>query len=285
MVERGGRGVAYDADSGQRLWAAAFPMIAVFDAAVFRNLLVVAGESERPGAAGRSRQATLLVLDARTGELLRSVNPEIGSVRWVRFTPRGELIVGLTGAVAAIDPETGLTTWRNTQAPCVATQNAWVLGDNMLVQAEGRVLWLISAATGLLRPAPVDVRDKADTAMPPRTSVTAEGHLALSTPAGLAILAGDGALKGVDAVGQGESLLPPVPAEGAFYTLEMDTTSRDRTMPAAYNLHVLDAGSAMLKRTVPLMLAEPPQRLALLDGRLVVTAGHFTIVYTAPPER
>ncbi len=285
MVERGGRGVAYDADSGQRLWAAAFPMVGVFDAAVFRNLLVVAGEAERPGAAGRARHAVLLVLDARTGELLRTVNPEIGSIRWVRFTPRGELIVGMTGAVAAIDPETGQTTWRNTQAPCVATQNAWALGDNMLLQAEGRVLWLISSATGLLRPAPVDVRDKADTAVPPRPSVTAEGHLALSTPAGLAIVAGDGSLKGADAVGQGENLLPPVAADGAFYTIEVETTSRDRTVPAAYNLHVLDASSAMLKRTVPVVLAEPPQRMVVMDGRLVVTAGHFTIVYAAPGLR
>lgn len=285
MIERGARGVAYDADSGQRLWAATFPLSGVFDSAVFRNLLVVAGEAEQPGAAGRVRTPTVLVLDARTGELLQTVPLDIGAVRWVRFTPRGELIAGLTGAVVAIDAETGGVTWRNTQAPCAATQNAWVVGDSVIVQAEGRVLWLVAAGTGLLRPSPVDVRDRVDTSAPPRASLTADGRLALSTPAGLALIMPDGSVAGVDAVGQGESLVPAVPVEGGFLTIELETTSRDRTVAAAYAMHLLDAESAMLKRSVSLVLQEPPQRIAAMDGRVAVTAGHFTVVYAAPAGR
>ncbi len=291
LVDRSGRGVAFDADSGQRLWAASIALPGVYDCAVFRNILAVAGEGDRAAvlaaATGgiRPKASSIVLMDVRTGELLRTVALEPGPIRWIRFTPRGDLIVGVTGAVAAIDCEAGAVTWRNTQAPCISTQNAWVAGENVLIEAEGRTLWLLSASSGLLRSAPVDVRDRAGSSTAvSRASFTADGNLALSSPLGLAVIGIDGSVIGLDAVGRGENLLPPQPVVGGFATIETDAAIRERGVKTAFDLHLLDPKSAMLLRSARLELADAPSRMAAIDGRIAITAGGITVIYAAPVD-
>lgn len=285
MVERGGRGLVFDADSGQRLWAATLPLPAVYDTVMHRNLLAVAGEADAPAEADREdkgRVPQIVLLDARTGDLLRTVVAD-STVRWIRFMPRGELVAGLTRSVVAIDPETGSVLWTNSQPRCQNTLAAWTVGDSLFVQSDSRQVWMLTG--GVIRNDPVDTRDRLDSQGAPRVFFSQSGDLAWTTPQGLALVSSRGNLLGTDASGSGQSFLPAVATRDGFVLLEAESVSRDRAAPVPYLLHRLDNRSAKLMCTTPLALSDPPARLAALDGRLAISTGAGTVVLSAPAEK
>ncbi|MGD9689026.1 MAG: PQQ-binding-like beta-propeller repeat protein [Phycisphaerales bacterium] len=290
MVERSGRALAFDADSGQRLWAAALPLSAVFDTALYRNLLAVAGDAPNPaapvvagpGQAGpRVRGSQIVLLDARTGDLFHTIALE-STVRWIRFTPSGELVAGLTGSVVSINPDSGALTWTNSQPQCASTIAAWTIDDSIIVQAEDRQAWLLSSG-GMLRNSPVDTRERLETVAVPRAIFSQSGDLALATPRGIALISPSGALLGADALGGGQTMLPPLPIRDGFLVFDAEPAQRDRPTPV-YNLYKLDARSVMIAATVPIALAEPPSRIAAIDSRFAVSTSAGTIIFAAPPE-
>ncbi len=311
LVERGGRAVALDADSGAFLWSATTPVERVYDCAVEGNLLVIAGDQPvRPGSA--AFMPVMLMLDARTGQVVQQYPPAktevrdgLGQMRWVRIDSRGEVIAGLEGGIVSIDPDSGRESWRNPQGPAVRTLGAWLRGDRMLLVAEDRQLWSAETATGTIRAGAVESRGRTLSDAEVNTVITSEGNFAVCSAHGVAIISPEGALLGTDALGATDNLIPPVAGQGVFVTMETGSTvpqavtalTRPRNIglginiapagpgpePAVlpYNLHVIDSRSGMLTADASLLLAEPPLRVALLDGRILVTAGHSTVVYRA----
>jgi outer membrane protein assembly factor BamB len=308
LVERSGRVVGLDADSGSVLLAVTAPVARVFDAAVQGNVLVLAGDRPNKSAGGNvvSFSPTVVLMDARSGAVTGETPLSEGQARWVRLNSRGDLVVGAERGVLGVDPETGTVNWRNAQAPCAGTLAAWVTGDALLVVAEDRALWRMSVTTGALRPEPIETRGRLMTESEPLASVTREGGFALSTAQGLVLLSGEGELRGADALAATDNMIAPLPGQGVFVTMETGSASarpgqrggvgvgagvvvappgvqaEPGTELLPYNLHLLESGSGLLRSTVPLLLAEPPSVLALIEGRVAVTAGRTTVVYKAP---
>ena len=328
LVERSGRTVALDVDSGTLLWAAATPVERVFDCAVAGNLLVIAGE--RPTREGADDYVpTLLMIDSRTGQVVRQfpdgavgngqippaprpagaaraggAEASLGQIRWVRISPRGEVIAGTDGGLIAIDPDSGREAWLNPSPAALRTVGAWLKGDNMLVIGEDRQVWSVAVPTGVMSLTPVDTRGRLLSETDVSAFVTAEGNFALCSAQGVAILSADGKLVGTDALGATDNLLTPVPGQGVLVTMETGTTSPPPVTARGfgniggiriqqggneptllpYNLHIIDAKTGMLSADASLLLGEVPTRVTLLDNFIAVTAGHSTIVYRAPMQ-
>jgi outer membrane protein assembly factor BamB len=284
MVERSGRCLLLDADSGATLWNATLPINQVFDCDVAGELLAVAGDRDVIGPAGTvaSKEPVLVLLEARTGRVRHEIVLEDGSVRWLRLTSRGDLLLGCQNGIVAVDPETGRNLWRSNQPHSAGSLRAWVQGQSLLVVSSDRLLWRLSILTGAIEGNPIDTMGRLETGGEPVALPMDNDHLALCSPQGAVIIGPDGKTVGADALGATDNLLTPVAAQGVLVTMETGTSSRQQN-PAPFNLHVLDARSGVLKSTVPLALGEGPTRLMLLDGRIALSAGHSTIIYSAPP--
>jgi outer membrane protein assembly factor BamB len=289
LVERTGRLAAFDADAGSVLWTARLPLSRVFDCDVAGDLLAVAGERDEPGAPNGlvAPKAMLLILDARTGREVTSFTLDGGPVRWLRLTSRGEVLAGLEASVVGLDPESGAVAWRNDQPAAVETLRCWVKGGGSgtaLLLGRDRSLWRLSVATGTLDARPIDVAGRFDTNGEPALLPLDDDRAAIVSPQGVAVIGIDGRLLGADALGGGDTLLPAHAGEGVLVTIETGSSSREAGPPVS-NLHLLDARSARLIATAPLVLGDTPLRMALLDARVAVTAGHTTVLYRAEPRQ
>jgi hypothetical protein len=98
----------------------------------------------RPAAARR----VIALHDQRTGQTLGSIDAG-GSIRWVRITPSGVLIVGTDRAVQAYDLSDRTQRWSITRAPANDTLEAWPIGDLVYLLDTQRSLWRVPVATGL----------------------------------------------------------------------------------------------------------------------------------------
>ncbi|MGQ0626693.1 MAG: outer membrane protein assembly factor BamB family protein [Phycisphaerales bacterium] len=245
LIERSGRIVALDADSGGLLWAATVPLERVFDGTVSGNLLALAGDH-----LGRGEQElwipTVMMLDARTGQVAQQYLPTRGvplgagpdgdgdgRARWLRINSRGDLVAGLDGAVVALDPESGQVLWRMTDAPAVRSVGAYVRGDGLFLIAEDHALHQVALASGTLRTPAVETRGRLLSDGEVYPFATAEGNLAISSAQGVVIVNGAGALVGADALGATDNLLAPMPGAGVFVTMETGTSSPPPAPPQA----------------------------------------------------
>lgn len=291
LLERAGRAVAVDADAGSTLWSASLPLRAVYDTDLAGDLMVAIGDGEVAGPGGElvALVPRVLILDARTGRLVHQIDTDLGQLRWLRLSPRGDLVVGAQAGVMAIDPEAGAVLWKNTQAPVAAALRAWIHGPSVLCVSADRFIWSINLATGALAAQPSEVPPRLD-AVAATNSFFDDDRLALTSPQGLLVVNREGVVIGADALGATDNLITPVPAADAFFTIETGATSTigggGGGVPgggAAFALHRLSARTAKIEHTIALGLPEPPTRLSVLDGRLAVTAGPNTFVYLARP--
>lgn len=289
LVERSGRTVAYDGDSGATLWAGALPLARVFDSDVAGSTLIVAGERDQRRADGSvtGTLATILVVDARTGRVVHEVEPTVGPIRWLRMTNRGDVMVGGQLGVLAIDPESGQTIWTNTDAPAAAALRAWALGQSLLLVSADRSLWSLALSTGVAHPVASmgpNERTMIETSADPQAYAIADGGLALCSSRGLAIIDHDGNQIGGDALASEDALVGPVPADGLLVTIDSGSASRapGNAAGSVYGLHLLENRSGRIISTTPLLLPDQPQRITLMDGRIAITAGRSTIVYSSP---
>ncbi len=286
MVERTGRCVLLDADSGQQLWTANLAIHRVFDSDMIGGQLIVAGERDMRGPGGALIGATpvVLVIDARTGAVQREITPVGGPVRRVVFTERGDLILLLSTSVMCADPENGQPVWRIAQQPTAAAVEAGVLGERLLLMAEDRTLWQAGLADGQVAPGPLESRGRLDAASI-QAFTTATGATAFTTSQGALIFDHAGALVGVDALHPADNLLPAAMSERAVMMLATSgVPSRNAKDGEIYTLYAVGAENGALVASAPLLLGAVPQRLALMDGRVAVTAGHTTVIYPAPAD-
>ena len=290
LVERGGRAVVFDSDSGSTLWAAGLPIARVFDCDVAGSILAIAGERDVRRADGSVSGSTpmLLIVDARTGRVLHEIEPTTGQIRWLRLSTRGDLVLGCSGGLCSIDPENGQVNWLNADPPASGSLRAWALGQSLLLVASDRSLWSISFSTGAIRAIALrrgeEESVRIETSSEPQAYALDNGALALCSPKGLLIIDRDGNVVGGDALASEDTLVGPVPADRLVATLDAGVASR---MPAneaglVYALHLLESGTGRLLSSTPLALGEPPSKLTLLPGRIAITAGRTTVVYRAP---
>jgi outer membrane protein assembly factor BamB len=293
MVEHSGRIACFDPGTGALLWRGAAPVQQVHDADAGGGAIVVGGQSVGPMGGGVDN--VLAVLDARTGRLMHKLDQVGGKVRWVRVAggrfpadaARPAFVAGLDAEISCFDLDNGKTNWSIPGGPAFESKEAWIFGDRLFLLDENRSLWLASLASGKIIEKQLETYEHLvgtgsiqGFAMGPDFTQTA-----FTTDRGVCVFDDRGRLIGIDALEGGEidegGLLPPVATAESFVALETAGMDGPGGKPL-HHIHFLDTRSAMLRTTRKLVLELQPRRMTVLDGKIVVTAGTNTIVYSAP---
>ncbi|MBL0869942.1 MAG: PQQ-binding-like beta-propeller repeat protein [Phycisphaerales bacterium] len=284
MIERGGRCAVLDAETGERLWSGSLGLTRLTDAALLSGLLVVAGDpvpaANQPAADNRP---ALLIIDARTGQVLRQVACPDGPVRWIRLTQRGDLIVGLESQIVSINTETGATEWSTANQPCGKSVDAWIVNDQLVVLDERRDLWLVSLSSGRAGQSPLEVRGRVEPTSRVQVSGT-DNAIAVRSSNGLLLYDRTGKLIGVDGLNPADGLCPPLPILGGFVSVSYTSTPLRENTGSAFNVMILDNTSAMLRSSTPARIGLFPGSVAAIDNLLAITSDHSTIIFEAPPN-
>ncbi len=285
VSERSGRATALDAQTGEVLWHTMAPLDRVYDMDLSSGTLVMGGDQAVVGAAGNvvGWKPEIVVLEGRTGQEMQRIPQSKGKVRWLRLTGPGTLIAGLETAVVSFDLARGQTNWTLSDYRLAASRDAWLFDDRLFMLDKERHLWLASVTTGRQNPDPLEApRSHLGGIRPIQAFALSDGVTAFSTYQGVLLYGPDGVLKGVDAVGGFDSLLPPQPAQKRLVTISTMPDGRRGDAELIYTIHMLDSGSGMLMESAPIIMGAPPRSMALLDGRIAITAGGTTVVLNAP---
>jgi len=293
VVERSGRAAGFDPESGRLLWHTTTPVSQVNDIDVGAGAVVIGGAA----APAESRAAIvglspmIAVYDARTGQPMHNMDKLSGEVRWLCLTgqadQRASIIAGLGPEVASFDLVRGKTNWTIPGGPGLASLGGWVFGDLLYLLDSRRTLYSAPLATGRLGARPLDTYEQLTGSSPIEATPIGPGlkFVAFTSDRGVCIINDRGEVVGLDSLEAGGEddgvLVRPVASERYFVAVE---TKQIETPGGQilYNLHILDTRSAMLKSTRQLALEMTPTTVAILDGRILVTAGAHTIVYSAP---
>ncbi|MCC6676001.1 MAG: PQQ-binding-like beta-propeller repeat protein [Phycisphaerales bacterium] len=283
LVERGGGATALDLATGRALWSRAASLAIVHDADINAGFVALAGIADAHALENISPAPRIVILDARTGESLRTLPALPGSPRWIRLTPQGLLLSALEDRVAAWDASTGSVQWTMTDPGARRCLDCWAFGDRLFLLDADRQLWLASLASGRSIAGPLKGRER----LGERLSITASAagpNVAFATERGFLIYNPAGELIGADGADGRTGLIPARAAESLLVCIQSERTELPDGRSAA-RLMLFAPDSGKLLRGEDIILTEDPSEMALLDGAVVITAGSSTIVLAAPVER
>jgi hypothetical protein len=209
----------------------------------------------------------------------------------VRMTDSGQLIAGCENAIVATDLARGQVNWVLSDPHLSSSRDAWVFQNAVFILDRDRRLWWADAPSGRVSPDALDApRARLDGVRRIEASLLAPAGenagplVAFSTYQGVVMYDLAGTLKGVDAVGGLDGLLPPVPANDRMLTITTMPEGRRNDRDLIYNIYALDTTSSMVIGTTPIVLAVPPRAIAVLDNRVIITAGGTSVVIPAPAK-
>jgi len=290
LVERGGRAAGVDHATGRLLWIEE-AMDRVYDAAAGEGVLIVGGADDLPaedhaGAQGPGeRESSALVgLDLRTGRRLHTIEPEGGQIRWVRVTPEGDAVVGLDRGVASYEMSRGSRRWFTGGASGAEMVDAWVFPGRVIVMNNEGGLFQIETENGRPREEPLATRGRFGgygNSLRPVWSAALHDKAAFATQNGIVLFDRRGDLVGADHHNAARLLAPVGYAQGRVIALDRQVAEQDR-QGAWFRLLVLGGESLSLEAEHALRLGAQPERVDLLDERVLVTAGEATLVIEAP---
>ncbi|MBX3358432.1 MAG: PQQ-binding-like beta-propeller repeat protein [Phycisphaeraceae bacterium] len=293
LFDRVGRGVGLDAQTGQVLWAVRAPLSRVFDLDIRAGVLALAGEQDESRGGGRAAAPNgdpvgiIAVLDARTGrETQRFTPPGAGRIRWVLLSEIGSVIAGTDVGVVSVDAARGQANWAVFDGALRASLGAWMAGDRFFILGADRQLWSAAVRDGKVRTAAVAMPPEQLDESQPLYVAKVQGPpgqdaLAFSTLRGIAVVGTDGGMLGIDALGGLDALVPALPGEGVLVTAETVASGHEPDGMMIFNVHLVDSASARVQESRALALGARPRRMALLDGRIAITAGSTTVVLRA----
>ena len=277
FVERGGRAIALDAATGQRLWAKPIRVSRVHDADLAAGVLAIAGIGR--DAAG-SLGPLMTAIDPRTGETIYSDDRLPSNPRWVRVTESGHVLAGLRDRVVSAAPFESRMNWELNDEPLLETREAWLNGSELLIRADDDALWRIDTESGRLSDAPLDTRGRIDSTDRIVVRKT-PSRLILAASDGVCVFTSAGELAGLDAFGQPARLLPAIIAENTLAVLKIER-GRFGIGGSRFVVHLMSKESARVTHDAVVTLFGDPTDLQAIDGRLLVTAGDLTEVIRIP---
>ncbi len=291
LTERNGRAAAIDLTTGEMLWSAPLMLDQVHDAVMGTGRLCVSGQRRTvdpaaPAGAPVTDEAHVVVVDARTGRVLQQHEAEgAGRARWVRVSEAGDLIVGFDRAIRSINLSRAQTNWTVRDEQVRNSRAAWAFADRLFILTGEDTLLLASLSDGRLRERPLDLLDATQQGLRRgRIDLFAAGpkHVVLAMPQGIIVYDQDGTVLGADAITELEAMLTASPASGRAVTMDIVAAGRRPDDNLIFMLHQLDTSGGMLLSSVPVALGAAPQRMTLMDERIIVSAGAVTVVYRAP---
>lgn len=291
LVQRTGRAVGIDLDTGEQLWRIESGLSFVYDAQLVAGMLAIAGEVRKlsPQGAVEEQTSAVQIIDARAGRLGQRIADLQSRVRWVRITESGQLICGADKSVISIDPATSQRNWMIRSPEVMPAIAAWVFGDRLLLLSSDRQLWLASLSTGQMRPQSLDApRNRLETSRQIEAFAVGpslDGPFAVATYQGLMTFSADGEQLGNDGLGGLDSMLPPRPAEGRAVTIETVAEGRGEDGLMQFQLYPIETPTGILEGRVMVNLGARPSAMQLLDGKILITAGASTVIIDAPAGR
>lgn len=287
----GGAFAAFDLETGRTLWRNERLMHRVHDLAILGGTLVIGGADETggrkpaPGLVDLEPDAgppVILAVDARSGQLIQRTSAE-SELRWLMTTPEGELIVGTQAGVMKLDIFRGRVAWRAESKELADTTAAFAAPGRIIVKSDDDVLWQIETATGVLRREPLETRDRLGSGYGVLTWRDLGERLAVATRHGVLLYDRSGALVGTNAGEGDDRLLPAVFSKNHIITLGTTGAAVSDTSQS-FTLSFYSVEGCRLDAAIPVEIVGdvPPTRIALLDGKIVISAGPTTRVLEAP---
>jgi len=280
LVERGGRVLTLDAETGQPLATVTTPVIRVYDAATSNGRIVLAGLAG-PIREDGSGTPMVLILDAATGREVRRITNLTEPPQWLRVAD-GRIVLSAREGLICLSLDTGERLWVAPDPSGAATREAWVLGDHLFILTPEGQLYAASMIDGQMRDGAIETGGRLNPFSLISAARIGRGFAFMSS-SGLVLVDENGETVGIDSLRAGNTLLPPVPTERFFLTISTQGYLRPDGL-RAYDIHALSSESTRILSSRPIVLGGDPVDLRVLDGRVVLTAAGLTQVLFAPVE-
>ncbi|MBX3378559.1 MAG: PQQ-binding-like beta-propeller repeat protein [Phycisphaeraceae bacterium] len=302
LIERVGRIVSLDLDTGKTLWSTKIPSVNVYDGAISAGMLVIGGAStERPDARAGGRMSVLpmalFAIDARKGGTLKDLKPATArllnatdpknaalvdrqQVRWLRSLGGGRVLLGMYDRVAAVDAVNDRVLWSYEKPSVSRSLECWVVGDRAFVLNEDHAIVGLSIGDGTSPVGELDSKERVQADSVVAVVQLPGGDVAFASSRGVAVFERDGKLIGMDSGVMAGEQASQLFALGADKVAMIPEEEPDR----ALDLRILTLPSGKLASSKPIALSRAPTSLHAVDGRLILTAGGVTMVLPAPAE-
>ena len=275
ITDRGGRSIGYDKITGRERWRLPKTLDGVVDVSVNAGVVAIVGFRNADGI-GEVAIPAMLVLDNRTGQVQHRVDLETGQANWVRVTDGAEAIVGATGAVSLYDVFTGRRRWSVGGAAGRHTTEAWVFPGRVVVLNDRGDLRQIETESGQPMAEPMETQGRV-TASAPILGGAVGDRSAFATTIGIVLFDRQGSSVGLDHRPTSSTIHPAEFGADRFVTISMVASSIDGEV-FFYDLQFFSIESCALEQRRQVGLFPTPTRIALLDGRILVTSGPGTVV-------
>lgn len=278
MTERRGRCAIVDLATGKLQWAGTTGLSTVFDTEFTTTSIVFVGAAPDPET--KRNVALISCIDIASGQpRWKAQGKPLGDhARWARALPGDDLLVGTSGGVLRLRGVDGSVAWQCPAPDVRSSLSSWLLKDRAIVLNGDFDLFAITLDTGVASAQHIDVRDRL---MLPFSSAVINNTLVLSSSLGLVTINDKGQLAGVDALDSDARLEPALFAGDhavIIETGEREPLAEDGNVLASRVL-LLANSDARIIRQQPVLLFDSPTSLHILDNRVLVGQGPFTIVY------
>lgn len=303
LIERVGRIVSIDLETGKALWSKKIPSMHVYDGAISAGTLVIGGAStERPDGrvpAGRMSVLPLALfsIDARKGGTFKDLKPVVSAVfnapdaknggpsdrqqiRWIRSLGAGKVLLGLYDRVVAIDAANDSVLWSYDKPSVGRSLECWIVGDRAFVLNEDHAIVGLMVGDGKSPVGELDSKERIQADSTVGVVQLPDGGVAFASSRGVAVFERDGKLIGMDSGVMAGEQAAQLFALGADKVAMIPDEEPDRTL----DLRILALPSGKLVSSKPIALSRTPSSLHAVDGRLILTAGGVTMVLPAPAE-
>lgn len=292
ICDRRGRCAAFDLADGKTLWSGQTPVTSVYDLEVAgaRGSSTSVAEGGRVlilGATGINTEtkAAALCIDVASGREAWRIDPNLlgRHARFGRFLKGGDALVATSDGLLRVKGEDGSQIWGASELGVREAMGAWVVTDDADAEAAFVLngdfqLWRIDAANGRIGRMPVPTQDRVF--LPFSASVIAN-RLILSSSAGVAMVDGAGRLAGADALDNSGQVEPGIVIDGQVVVLESGEREQLETGETMNATRVLrfETGSSKLISEDKLVLFQAPDSVGVLDGKILIGQGPFTLVF------
>lgn len=288
VTDRRGRALGFDAATGRELWKGALGMSRVYGIDMGGGVVGVCGASVRgtdPNANEVALRGVGEVIDPRTGETVQMLEDLGSNTRWVRASPDGQIIIAASASIVAIDTLEGRVDWSNGDEVLMGSEDAWVLGEWLIVMGRGGGLWIVPRREGVRRITPMDTLGRsADRGW---MSMERLGtRMVMHGSQGVVIFDGAGEFVAADGVVRERPFLVSAAGEGRTVLVERSYEDPDGRTRCDVVLIETETGR-LLDRVaveVPEGILRGPTSVALVDGRVVIGFNEVSMVLALPAE-
>ncbi len=289
VSDRLGRAVGVDLADGRTLWSRRLAPTRLYGLDSGGGVLGVCGVSAvNPGPRDADAFDTALrgvgeAVDMRTGETIQLLDELGAETRWVRVAPDGQVLVAAASRIVSMDTLAGRIDWANADEQLASSQDAWIVGEHLVVLGQDRMLWPVSRREGVRRRTALNTDGRAAE----RGSVAVERRpfgLVVAGSRGVTTHAPDGELLAADALGAVRAFA--MASLGERRAAVVDRAYTDDDGRTTLDVVIVDAETGKIDDrvtvTLPPGIRRSPGQVALADGVVVIGFNEVSVALAVP---